>query len=216
MTTELCLHIDKPLRSVELIHPSSGQPEQDVSEGFRTAVEILQDELQEELAALKAEAAQALADREGTLEQDLSAVRSLVAQFGEAVQSVRANDAHLLPTLQQTSVEIGVAIARQLIQKQIATEDFGIQDLVEAALKRWESREPVMGRLHPQDLQLLQLQQEEQEPPGQTRTIDFVADSNLSRGDCICVTRDTRMVVRIQDRLEEIREYLSGEDACWN
>ena len=176
MTAELRLHIDKPLRSVELIHPSSGQPEQDVSERFRTAAEILQDELQEELAALKVEAAQALADREVTLEQDLAAVRSLVTQLGETLQSVRANDAQLLTPLQQTSVEIGVAIARQLIQKQIVTEDFGIQELVEVALKRLESREPVTVRLHPQDLQLLQLQQEDQGTPGQTRTVDFIAD----------------------------------------
>ena len=113
-------------------------------------------------------AAQALADREVTLEQDLSAVRSLVTQLGETLQSVRANDAQLLTTLQQTSVEIGVAIARQLIQKQIVTEDFGIQELVEVALKRLESREPVTVRLHPQDLQLLQLQQEDQGTPWQT------------------------------------------------
>ena len=216
MTTELSLHIDKPLRSVELRPPSSGQPEQDVSERFRTAAEILQDELQEELAALKVAAAQALADREVTLEQDLAAVRSLVTQLGETLQSVRANDAQLLTTLQQTSVEIGVAIARQLIQKQIVTEDFGIQELVEVALKRLESREPVTVRLHPQDLQLLQLQQEDQGTPGQTRTVDFIADSDLSRGDCACVTRDTRMVVRLQERLEEIREYLLSEDACWD
>ena len=216
MTTELRLHIDKPLRSVELIHPSSGQSEQDVSEPFRTEVEILRDELREEMAAFKVEAAQALSDREAALEQDLSAARSLASQLGEAIQTVRANDAQLLTTLQQTSVEIGVTIARQLIQKQIACEDFDIQGLVEAALKRLESKEPVIVRLHPQDLQLLQLQQEDQEKSGPTRTIDFVADSDLSRGDCVCVTRDTRMVVRMEDRLEEVREYLSGEDACWN
>jgi len=115
----------------------------------------------------------------------------------------------------EVAIELAHAIAAKLIFEQVETDRFPIANLVHEVLARIDSREPAVVRLHPDDLVLLD------EFPvirsgGDERTLKYVADATLSRGDCKATAGEIKVVYELRHQIEEIRRQLlstvSGHD----
>ncbi len=163
----------------------------------------------------------------------LGAERAAVATEREALQRDRANFTRGLTALQQAAnrsdgqlqsligevreatIELAHAIAAKLIFEQIDQDRFPIANLVHEVLARLQTRDAAVVRLHPADLALL-----EELPtiatPGDPRSLQYVADQTLARGDCRATAGEIKVVYELRHQIEEIRRQLlstvSGHD----
>lgn len=163
----------------------------------------------------------------------LGAERAAVATEREALQRDRANFMRGLTALQQAAsrsdeqlqslvgevreatIELAHAIAAKLIFEQIDHDRFPIANLVHEVLARLQTRDAAVVRLHPADLALL-----EELPTiatsGDQRSLQYVADYTLARGDCRATAGEIKVVYELRHQIEEIRRQLlstvSGHD----
>ena len=179
-----------------------------------------------------------LARGRNTLSSSLTAgsvePRSLV-QEREALQQERANLARGLIQLQQVTrcseeqlsglmsevreatIELAHAIAAKLIFEQIERDRFPIENLVHEVLARLPTREAAIIRLHPADLALLEeLPAIRGSGAEGERSLQYVADATLARGDCRATAGEIKVVYELRHQIEEIRRQLlstvSGHD----
>ncbi len=163
----------------------------------------------------------------------LGAEREAVAVERESLRRDRANLARGLTALQQATgrcdeqlkslvgevreatIELAHAIAAKLIFEQIDRDQFPIANLVHEVLARLQTRDAAVVRLHPADLALLN------EFPaistsGDERSLQYIADSTLARGDCRATAGEIKVVYDLRHQIEEIQRQLlstvSGHD----
>lgn len=167
--------------------------------GWRTA-RAAQESLAQERAALQLERA--------------NLARSLL----ELQQAARRGDEQLnslFGEVREATVELAHAIAAKLIFEQIERDRFPIANLVHEVLARLPARDAAIVRLHPDDLALLN------EFPtirgsGDERSLQYLADATLARGDCRATAGEIKVVYELRHQIEEIRRQLlstvSGHD----
>jgi flagellar biosynthesis/type III secretory pathway protein FliH len=125
-------------------------------------------------------------------------------------RAAEANGARRAPLdeLGRLAIEIGVAAAAKLTHAKIAADEFGIETLVRGAIERLPARQPVEVFLHPDDLALLQKRLGDAEALAGNRTVRFVVDPSLTRGDCKATIGDVEVWSEIANQLEELRDHL--------
>jgi len=128
---------------------------------------------------------------------------ALLQKLSEAVSDLEARRAQSMDELQLVAVEMTVAIAARFLGE--ATDGAAIKTLVEDAVSRLGAREKLTIRLHPEDLIELQKAAERSPPEGTAQPPEFVADTQITRGDCEVTGLDFRYVTRMQLVLDEIR-----------
>lgn len=154
----------------------------------------------EEVAAL-AQNAQALQTQE------------LLAQVIDSVQELRSLHVQSLNELQQTAVELALAAASVVTERALAENHFGVDRLVETALRELGFERPVEVRLSPDDYCLLD------DLTGKTQFevlgegVTVISDPSLKRGSCQTNGTRTTLTTDIQGRLDRIREvWLENQD----
>lgn len=154
----------------------------------------------EEVAAL-AQNAQALQTQE------------LLAQVIESVQELRSLHVQSLNELQQTAVELALAAASVVTERALAENHFGVDRLVETALRELGFERPVEVRLSAEDYCLLD------DLTGKTQFevlgegVTVISDSSLKRGSCRTNGTRTTLTTDIQGRLDRIRKaWLENQD----
>ncbi len=128
---------------------------------------------------------------------------SLLQNLCEAVSDLEARRAQSMDELQLVAVEMTVAIAARFLGE--ATDGAAIRTLVEDAVNRLGAHDKLTIRLHPEDLIELQKAAERSPPEGTAQPPEFVADTQIARGDCEVTGLDFRYVTRMQLVLDEIR-----------
>ena len=163
----------------------------------------------------------------------LGAERAAVAAERQALQRDRANFTRGLTALQQAArrsdeqlqsligevreatIELAHAIAAKLIFEQIDRDRFPIANLVHEVLARLQTRDAAVVRLHPADLALLEVIPTIATPRDE-RSLQYLADSTLARGDCRATAGEIKVVYELRHQIEEIRRQLlstvSGHD----
>jgi flagellar biosynthesis/type III secretory pathway protein FliH len=102
---------------------------------------------------------------------------------------------------------LAVEIARRILMYKVGKGDYEIQAIVEEALKRAPTRQSVVVRLNPEDApRCQQLQQEN--PPSPLAELEFTADWNVGRGECLVETPKGIVRSFIEEHLEHISEAL--------
>ena len=141
-----------------------------------------------------------LADRE-RIEDVLGNVRA-------AVQSLRAEQAARIQELRRVAVELATTIASRLLHERIESGDLPIEAKVRDMIDQLGDDEPVVIRLNPADLELLNDRLGDIPLTADRANPRFVADSNLGRGDCHVDGRESMLVSDVARELEEIRDEL--------
>ncbi len=102
---------------------------------------------------------------------------------------------------------LAVEIARRILMYKVGKGDYEIQAIVEEALKRAPTRQNVVVRLNPEDVPLCQQLQEEN-PQSPLAELEFTADWNIGRGECLVETPKGIVRSFIEEHLEHIGEAL--------
>ena len=154
---------------------------------------VLQPEEQAANAA-EQEAAQAVADKTAVLLEEIS------GQL-DAYQRVRQNQ---LEELQGVAIELAVAVAAHLVQREINQGDIDLTKLVDEASNQLLPCEKIQVAVNPKDrVDLAAIHASALETQ-----IDLVEDPGIRRGSCNVNSETDSMVSSLESRLSRLRDTL--------
>ena len=152
--------------------------------------------------------------RKDDLQHERESLQQQQKRFVEATQelqritrSVEKQLEGLILPLQEAAVELGHAIAAKLIFEEVDAGRFPIANLVHEVVSRLDTSASSVVRLHPDDLALVQ-ELPEIDGQGEERSVRFVADSTLARGDCKAKAGEITVIYELRRQIEEIRRQL--------
>ncbi len=123
-----------------------------------------------------------------------------------AVESLRHASQHLAEQARQDALEVGLLVARRILEHEIQTDPRHLMAIIRDTLQRLGETREVTVRLSPEDLE--RLGKLEGEARGGIAQVKLEADPTLSLGDC-CVESDMGSVDnRLQDRIAEAGRLL--------
>ena len=102
---------------------------------------------------------------------------------------------------------LAVEIARKILMSKVDKGDYAIQAIVEEALKGAPTRQNVVVRLNPEDVSRCQ-QLQKDNPQSPFAELEFTADWNIGRGECLVETPKGIVRSFIEEHLEHISEAL--------
>jgi hypothetical protein len=149
-------------------------------------------------------------DRPSALDSQQGAQLSqTLASIGERLEHLEQTRQQCQGEMQQAVVELSISIASRLVHQRLEAGDFGVEELVQQMLARFDPQESVKIHLHPDDLQLLQQLMEQNDPPWKGRASpEMIADESIERGDCRIDSAEAGLLSKIDLQLSEIRQHL--------
>lgn len=109
--------------------------------------------------------------------------------------------------VQDELVQLAMAIARQVVQRELMTQPEQIRDVVTQAISALPSgNRHLRIHLHPEDAHLLA----EHLDVHESSSWKVIEDATLTRGGCIVDTGATRVDARLETRLQDILARLSS------
>lgn len=142
--------------------------------------------------------------------QERQAVETVLANLEQLGSDLRAQQRQRLKEMQLVAVELALAVASHLVQKQLARNEFPIEQLVARVVERLAPQQPATLFLNPDDLSLLTARREEagHEFLNANPDIRLLTDASLAPGDCRAETGDLTITSRLEEQLNELRAGL--------
>jgi len=139
---------------------------------------------------------------------------SILKSFAEMLEGARKIKEDMYRNSEQEMLELVLAIARKIIQREVRTDKTIILDLIKAALGYVADHEEIRVRLNPSDLEFAC--QCKGDVLGGMEKVTFESDAVVPRGDAV-IESDCRIVeCGIEKHLREVEEALragAGRDA---
>ena len=124
----------------------------------------------------------------------------------DALAAVNDSSQRWLEHVEENICALAVAVARQIVGREIETADEIVRDLVRRALAEFPIDQPVTVRLNPTDLSVLQ----SADPAlAERREAVWVADARIAQGGCMVEGRDRVIDGRVDTALERLYRRLS-------
>ncbi len=127
-----------------------------------------------------------------------------------AVEILRLQAERLAEQARGDALEIGFAVARRILQTELATGPGPLFALVRSALERVGESRRIVVRLHPEDAALVSAAAAAGEIGATTATVEVAADGGLERGDVVVDTDFGKVDGRLRTRLEELHRAASS------
>lgn len=145
---------------------------------------------------------QQLAQQQAQVTEALSAIQ-------ESLSSLEDRRQQSLRELQQFAVEMSVAIASQLVGRQLQTDDTIAVQLAEKAVAQLQTTGDTTLRLNPEDAQQVQAAiADSEQKQAEFANVSIVADAALPRGACQAMSEAFGLRIDPATHLESIREAL--------
>lgn len=151
---------------------------------------------------------------EGHLEgrrEETKRLGSLIGALEEALFDVRIAEEGRLSQIESNLAALSVAIAREIIGRELRDDADAIADLVRRALVEFPIDQPLRIRLNPQDLSTIAALSQpggEAIPIAPGRDLRWLADPNLEPGSCIVEGTERVVDGRLDRALERIYRRL--------
>ena len=142
-----------------------------------------------------------------SLQQQQKRFVEATIELQRITRSVEKQLEGLILPLQEAAVELGHAIAAKLIFEEVDAGRFPIANLIHEVVSRLDTSSSSVVRLHPDDLALVQ-DLPAIDGHGEERSVRFVADSTLARGDCKAKAGEITVIYELRRQIEEIRRQL--------
>jgi flagellar biosynthesis/type III secretory pathway protein FliH len=140
-------------------------------------------------------------------------LRSAVSAAQEALDQLRDGEQAWTGTIEENVCALAVAIARQIVAREVETDAGIIAGLVRRAISEFGAERQMRIRVHPQDLALLQAADADAEDGAERlamgREVRWVADVGVSRGSCIVEGRERIVDGRVDAALERMYRRLT-------
>lgn len=167
---------------------------------------------QEELAQAWAEGhATGCAEGEAAAHEALAAV---AATLEAAREQLAGHEARWLANLQENVAALAVAVARHVVEREVAADTSCVQAVAARAVGEFSLDEPLTLRVHPADLPALRAAMAgatAAAPPA--RELRWMPDAQIVRGGCVVEGRERIVDGRVDAALERIYRALSGHHA---
>ncbi len=150
----------------------------------------------------------------GRAEANLEAGRTIKRAAGLLVSTAEALDAarlNVVRELEDSVYLLAVAIARQLIQREVVADPTVVRDLVQRGLEAFPVGSRVEIHLHPEDLAGLRSQFGLPSADGRAADLQWVADPAIERGGCILETPHRVADGRVDMALKELYQRLRDD-----
>jgi flagellar assembly protein FliH len=147
---------------------------------------------------------------------DLGEVRREALQrVAGAVETLRAQAAHLAEQARADALEIGFLVARTLLEAEVRQNPQAVFQLVRQAVRRAGDSRRIAVRLAPDDAAAVNAENARAPLFGPAAArVEVLADAALARGDCVVDTDFGRVDGRLETRLAELRRAVElGADA---
>ncbi len=152
------------------------------------------------------------------VQSEAARVRAALAVLDDALLQLQGEADAWVANAKENVCALAVAVARQLLQREVAVEPTLVTELAQRALAEVPVEQPVVLRLHPDDLAVLE------SLPGEVPVsraalssdraeVQWVADPRIARGGCLLESRDRIIDGRIDSGLERLYRRLSATDA---
>jgi flagellar assembly protein FliH len=134
---------------------------------------------------------------------------SVVKSFNEVLESVRRLKEEVYQNSEQEMLELILAIARRVIQKEISTDRKITLSIIQSALKYVTDQEEIRVRLNPSDLEFAS--QYKREMMDGMKKVVFENDEDVSRGHTVIESNHGIIDCGIEKHLQEVEEALRAQ-----
>jgi len=148
--------------------------------------------------------AAAMAERDAEAASALAACQAAVRAMHDTVAQLRGQ-------VSSTVHALSVAIARHLVERELAQDPASVQHLITKALSLAPMSGAVTVRLHPADLRSLQSLGALPSPPGVGVDLRWVPDETVVPGGCLVESPTAIVDGRIDRALLDIYEQISHD-----
>jgi flagellar biosynthesis/type III secretory pathway protein FliH len=136
-------------------------------------------------------------------------VNRLLRQLNEQLQALEQQRSQSLEELQRVAIDLAMFATSQILQREVQANEFPIEKLVQMALERLGVHQPLVFRLHPQDLRQLQTVLARAEvtwslPEG----VRLLADPAQPRGSCFADAGEFGLLSTLEQQLEDLQRSL--------
>ena len=139
-------------------------------------------------------------------------IESIADALALALEDVRVHQARWTANAEENLAVLAVAVARQLIAREVETDATIVSGLVQRALSQFPLDHPVTVRLHPDDAdsctELLQLRE-----GNKFHEIRWTADPQVQHGGCMVEGRERIIDGRVDTALERIYQSIGNVQA---
>jgi flagellar biosynthesis/type III secretory pathway protein FliH len=140
-------------------------------------------------------------------------LRAAVASCVEAIDVLRAGEERWAGTIEENLCALATAIARHVIEREVALDPELVPRLVRRALTEFPIDQPVRVRVHPNDLGLLQAHADESGAITNGREAHWIPDVRITPGGCVVEGRDRIIDGRVDTQLERVYRRLTYSNA---
>jgi flagellar biosynthesis/type III secretory pathway protein FliH len=134
---------------------------------------------------------------------------SAIKVFTEAADNLFSLQKKVYQESEQHLVELVLSVARQVVQKEVETDQHILLDIIQSAFRYVADREAITVKLHPSDLEFANQHKAEviQGIEGLGR-LTFEGDENVARGDALIESRLGMVECGIEKHLKDLEESL--------
>ncbi|MEP6833506.1 MAG: FliH/SctL family protein [Gemmatimonas sp.] len=144
--------------------------------------------------------------------ESLPRIESIAAALADALENVRLHQTRWTANAEENLAVLAVAVARQLIAREVATDATIVAGLVQRALAQFPLEQTVTIRLHPDDAdsctELLQ-----PADSNKFHEIRWAPDAQVYRGGCMVEGRERIIDGRVDTALERIYRSIGNVQA---
>jgi flagellar biosynthesis/type III secretory pathway protein FliH len=117
----------------------------------------------------------------------------------------------LLHQMQDNLTALALAVARQLMEREVKSEPAVVANLVRNALSHFPLDQKLRIRLNPMDLSSISMEQSGTQPPVSAgREVRWIPDEAISRGGCVVEGPERIVDGRVEGALERIYRTVSN------
>jgi len=139
---------------------------------------------------------------------------SVVKSFNEVLEGVRRLKKEVYQNSEQEMLELILAIARRVIQKEVSTDRKITLKIIQSALKYVTDQEEIRVRLNPSDLEFAS--EYKGEMMKEMKKAVFESDEDVSRGHTVIESNHGIVDCGIEKHLQEVEKVLRSQAGVGN
>jgi len=143
-------------------------------------------------------------------------LQTAVQAADKALSVIVENEERWTGGLDENIAALAVAVARHIVDREIATDRTIVTKLVRRALGEFPVNQPLRIRVNPDDLKVIEANREKEpmtDPATPARDVQWTGDPRIEAGGCVVEGRDRIIDGRVDTALERAYRRLASTDA---
>lgn len=142
-------------------------------------------------------------------------LRPTVRAAEEAIESINEREAKWTGAVEQNLVTLALAIARHIVDREVASDPSVVDKLVRRAIASFPVDQPVHVRVHPDDLAIITSMRGEgpRDDDRPDTMLTWAGDARITRGGCVVEGRERIIDGRVDTALERVYRRLAHHHA---